>query len=360
MATARSRKFLFSPPSYLLMPAVGIDISDRSIKYAELVPAGRGSRLGRFGDIALAPGIVEGGRIVSPQKLTDALTELRKKEKLSFVRAALPEEQMYFFRTEVPTGTHAAMRESLELTLEDHVPIPAMETTFDFEVITDNGTTAEVAVTAASEIIIQSYRDTFLEAGLTLLSLELEAEAVVRSVTHTDDAVARLVVDFGETRTGIAVGQYGHVEFTSTVAMGGKMLNDTLAKHFNVSIEEAEKLKREVGLRRTAEHQDLFSLLLNNIAVLRDEINRHFLYWHSHPDEHGKSRSPIEEIILVGGDSNLAGLTDYLGASLNVKVSIGNVWTNVVLPDHGVPAILHNDSLAYATAIGLALHGAMN
>ena len=358
MNETRPRTFLLPPPAFLLMPAVGIDISDRSIKFARLTPTGDGFKLGTFGEVPLAAGIVEGGRIVAPEKLQAALEDIKKREGLSFVRAALPEEQVYFFRTTIPNGSKDMLRETIELSLEEHVPIAASEAVFDFEVVANAGPDAEVAVTAAARGVVDSYADIFAAAGLTLLSLELEAEAVARTVIHKEDTFAHLIVDFGQTRTGIAVSYGGQVYFTSTVSIGGQMLTETLAKYFNVSLEEAEKMKREFGLRPGSGHQDLFSLLLNNVAVLRDEINKHFIYWHTHPDESGETRPPIEEIVLVGGDSNLSGLSDYLSASLRVKTVVGDVWQNIRLPEHGVPELSRKDSLGYATAVGLALHEA--
>ena len=356
MIETRPRNFLLPPPAYLLMPAVGVDISDRSIKYARLAPSGTGVKLATFGEIALEAGVVEAGRIIAPEKLQLALEQIRRREGLSFVRAALPEEQVYFFRTTIPSGPKELLRETIELSLEEHVPISAAEAVFDFEIVSRAGGNTEVAVTAASRSAVDSYADVFAAAGLTLLSLELEAEAVSRTILHKEDTFAHLIVDFGETRTGIAVSYGGQVYFTSTVSIGGQMLTETLAKYFNVSLEEAEKMKREFGLRPNTEHQDLFSLLLNNVAVLRDEINKHFIYWHTHPDDSGETRPPIEEIVLVGGDSNLAGLADYLSASLRVKTIVGDIWQNLKLPAHGVPDLSRKESLAYATAVGLALH----
>ncbi len=358
MTEARPRNFLFSPPSFILMPAVGIDISDRSIKYARLVPAGEGYNLGDFGSVPLAPGIVEAGRIISPEMLEAALGNLRRDHDISFVRAALPEEQMYFFRMTIPTGPRDVLRDTIELSLEEHVPIAGPDAVFDFEVVSSTDADVEVAVTAAPRSIVESYSDTFSRAGLTLLSLELEAEAIARTVIHNEDTFAHLIVDFGETRTGIAISYKGEVYFTSTIAIGGRMLTETLAKHFSVSMEEAEKMKHDFGLDRNAEHQDLFALLLNNVAVLRDEINKHFIYWHTHPDENGNARPTIEEIVLVGGGSNLAGLPDYLSASLRVKTSVANIWTNVTMPVGGVPELSRSESVGYATAVGLSLHEA--
>ena len=337
------------------MPAFGIDISDRSIKYAKLLPHEGGFRLGAFGEISLQPGIVESGRIVSREGLTLALVELKRKEGMTFVRAAVPDEQVYFFRMGVPNGSRAALRETIELSLDEHVPVAASEAVFDFEVVGTNGADVEVAVTVAAASVVESYVDAFSKAGLTLLSLELEAAAVARTIIRKGDSAAHLVVDFGEARTGIAVVCGGQVCLTSTVSLGGQMLTETLAKHFSISLDEAEKMKRDFGLRRDGP-DDLFSLLLNNVAVLRDEINRHFVYWHSHPDDTGAARPVIGEIVLIGGDSNLSGLSDYLSASLRVKVSSGDVWANVGFPEVGVPDLGKKESLGYATAIGLSLH----
>ena len=360
MLGMHSKNSLLPTPKFLLMPAAGIDISDRSIKYVKLVPQAHGFSLDSFCDIPLGPGIVENGQIISQNKLREVLIELREKYKISFVRTALPEKQMYFFRMTIPSGPYQVLHDTIELSLEDHVPIPAAETVFDFDVVGHTGADVEVAVTASLGTVVDSYISTFKSAGLSLLSIELEADALARAVIHREDKFAHLIVDFGETRTGIAVAYGGQIYFTSTVGIGGQILTDTLAKHFNISNDEAEKMKREFGLRRNSPHQDLFSLLLNNIAVLRDEINRHFIYWHTHPDEKGVARPPIEQIVLVGGDSNLAGLSDYLSVSLRVKTVVADIWTNVNFPKHGVPELSRQDSLGYATAIGLSMHDINN
>jgi hypothetical protein len=47
-----------------------------------------------------------------------------------------------------------------------------------------------------------------------------------------------------------------------------------------------------------------------------------------------------------------------LTANLKVPVEIANVWTNIISSfDDKIPSISFNESLKYATAIGLALKG---
>lgn len=339
------------------MPAVGIDISDRNIKYAELIPEGNGHRLGKYGIVPIPQGTIENGRLINPAKLQEILSTIAKTNNFSFVRAVLPEAQTYFFQVTIPDApTIEELRNTIEITLDEHVPIPAVEATFDFKIEERTSTEVTVSVVVTSNSIVESYTEIFTNAGLTLLSLEQEDEALARAIIKEGDDRAVLVVDFGEVKTGIAVVRGSRVYFTATVNMGGQMLTKTLVSHFNISVEEAEKMKRTYGLRRNSPDQDFFTLLINNISVLRDEINKHFIYWHTHPDEKGNPRPQIEEIILIGGDSNLVGLPDYLEASLHVKTTVANVWTNIQMPAHGIPEIPLGESLAFATAIGLSLN----
>lgn len=346
----------FFTPKFLLMPAVGIDISGHSIKYAELFPAKNGYTLGRFGDVAVPAGVIEAGKINNAPKLSEILNQLRIEKNITFVRSALPEEQVYFFRTRYPNSSKEILKETIELSLEEHVPIPASDAVFDFEIVGTMGDDVDVAVTVATRTTVESYSDIFRAAGLTLLSLELEASAIARSVVDTQDSTAHLIVDFGEARTGVAIVYKGQVYVTSTVAVGGQMLTETVARHLSISLTEAESLKREFGLQRNTIHEELFAILLTNIAMLRDEINKHLIYWHTHPDEEGKARPEITKIILVGGDSNLPGLPEYLSATLRIDAVVGNIWTNVTLPSHGIPELPKAASLSYGTSIGLALY----
>ena len=148
--------------------------------------------------------------------------------------------------------------------------------------------------------------------------------------------------------------------FTSTVDVGGVILNNMIQKNFKISFEEAEKMKKKFGLQRNSVNKELFSVLLNSVSILRDEIEKHFLYWHTHLDEDEKERPSIKKIILCGGDSNLIGIAEYFSVSIKCKVDIANVWVNVFNLENEIPDINFDKSLTYATALGLALGDFLN
>jgi len=194
----------------------------------------------------------------------------------------------------------------------------------------------------------------FQNSGIRVQSFELEAQAISRAVIKKEDLDTYMIVDFGQKRTGIFVISKGIVMFTSTLDVGGLLLTNMIEKTFKITFEEAEKMKRKYGLERNTENRELFSVILNNISILRDEIMKHFIYWHTHR-EGDKDHPTIKKIILCGGDANLIGLAEYLAVSTKNTVELANVWVNIINKERYVPEINFEQSLTYAAALGLAL-----
>ncbi len=348
---------LFPPPRYLSMPGVGVDISDSSVKFLELLFPGRANALGRFGEIPIPDGIVVKGKIERPDALAPILKELRTKHRLEYVRASLPEEHAFVFQTQVPEGTESdQLRTILEFQLEEHVPLAPREAIFDYELMSGapEGVRA-VDVSVYPKAIIDTYYSVFRDAGLLPLSFEVEARALARAVMITGDPATALLVDFGKIRTGIAVMSRGFLEFTTTIPIGGASLSTAIVEYLKVPVSDVDRLKNERGLIGMRDNRELFLTLMSTVSVLKDEINKHLMYWNTRKDERGATMPRIEKIILSGGSANLAGLPEYLSGSLRIPVELGNVWRNVFSFDDVIPELERPHSLSYATAVGLAL-----
>lgn len=345
----------FPVPGFLMASAFGLDISDESLKYVELIPVKNGIKIGKYGERKILPGIIESGKIKDPKRLEEVLVSLRKEEGVKFVRVSLPEEQVYLFRIRLEKAGLENVREGIELSLEEHVPIKAEDAIFDYDVLYEDDQSLELQVAAIPKNIIENYLLVFKDSLISVQSFELEAQAISRAVVKNGDLETYMIVDFGQTRTGIFIISRGSVVFTSTLDVGGVTLVNMIKKNFNVSFEEAEKMKEESGLSRNIENKEIFSVLLNGASVLRDEISKHFLYWHTHKDEEGKDRPTIKKIILCGGDANLIGLPEYFSVSMKTKAVLADVWVNIVDTGKDIPEISFNKSLTYACALGLAL-----
>ncbi|MFA5936386.1 MAG: pilus assembly protein PilM [Candidatus Paceibacterota bacterium] len=350
-----SLKRFFPTPKFLEVPSFGLDISDESIKFIELIKTKNGIHVSRYGERKIPVGIIESGKIKDSKKMEEILISLRKEEGLKSVRVSLPEEQVYLFNLKLEKLGLENVREGIELSLEEYIPIPAQDAIFDYELLSEDEQNLKLQVAAIPKSVIEDYLAIFKNSIISAKSFELETQAISRAVIKKGDLETYMIVDFGKKRTGIFIISNGVVIFTSTLDVGGIMLSDMIKKNFNISFEEAEKRKKECGLKRNATNTEVFSVLLNGVSVLRDEIVKHFLYWHTHKDEEGKDRPTIKKVILCGGDSNLIGLADYFSVSMKVNVEIANVWINITDTEKYVPEIGFEQSLTFATALGLAL-----
>jgi type IV pilus assembly protein PilM len=345
----------FPTPNFLVAKSFGLDISDESLKYIELISTKHGMRVGRYGEKSIPPGVIESGKIKDSKKMEEILSALRKEEGVKSVRVSLPEEQVYLFQLRLGKTGLKSVKEGIELALEDHVPISAQDAIFDYDVVEEDSENLEVQVATIPKNVIDNYLQIFKHSQIEVQSFELEAQAISRAVIKNGDMETYMIVDFGKKRTGIFVVSRGIVMFTSTLDVGGATLNNAIQKGFNISLEEAEKMKQQYGLERNAANKEVFAVLLNSVSILRDEIVKHFLYWHTHKDEEDKNNPPIKKIILCGGDSNLIGLTDYIAISMKSTVEMANVWINIVNTENYIPEMSFRQALAFSTALGLAL-----
>lgn len=345
----------FPTPAFLSMPSFGLDLSDESIKFISPVVTKKGIRFNKHGERKIPPGIIESGKIKDPRRLEEILSSLRKEEGIKSVRVSLPEEQVYLFKMRLEKEELNNIRESIELSLEEHIPIPAPDAIFDYEILNEDAKSLRVQVAAIPKNVIENYLSVFKNSSISVSSFELEAQAISRAVVKKGDPDTYMIVDFGQKRTGIFIVSKGMVMFTSTLEVGGFVLTEMIEKNFKISFAEAEEIKKNYGLQRNVANKEIFSVLLNSVSVLRDEIEKHFLYWHTHPNEEGKNNPPVKKIILCGGDSNLIGLPDYLSTSLKNSVEMANVWVNILDSKKEVPEISLKQALSFAAAIGLAL-----
>jgi len=179
----------FPAPTFLTMPAIGVDVSDESIKFLGLFSQKVGKSPVVFGEEHLEEGVVVRGKIHDPKKLVRALSAVSKRINTRFVRVSLPEQKAYFFTTQVPEdASHEQVLKILEFQLEEHVPLSAEDAVVDYDRIPHLSHTVQehldVGVTVYPRETVERYTEAFSEAGLFPLSFEIEAQAIERAGTR--------------------------------------------------------------------------------------------------------------------------------------------------------------------------------
>ena len=348
----------FPTPAFLRFPAAGLDVSDRTIKYVLLGTGSQGTEVLSYDKTSIEPGVVEQGKIIDREKFVSVLKNLAQKGNFRYVHASLPEEHSYLFQTNIEKTNEQEVRSLIEFSLKDNVPLPQEQIVFDYKVFSESETTSGSTVVASVSVypidIINQYMLAFKEAGIIAVSFEVEAQAVARSVIAAEDTGTYMIVDIGRSKAGLSIYSNGIIMFSATLEVGGDDLSSALEKQFNVSTEDAEKLKNERGFVQGENNSELLAALSNTMAVFRDEVMKHIGFWKSEQSR-DDSIEDIERIILCGGNANLAGLPEYLEAAAGTPVVRANVWENTLDFDAHIPEIPRRYSLEYATAIGLAL-----
>ena len=353
----------FPVPDFLKMPSVGLDISDGSVRFVELVEGGCKKILGRFGRVDLPEGVVQDGEIKNKIELIKILKQIKKKYGFDFVRASVIEKNSYIFRTKIAVNDDMDRKEilgSLSFKLEENVPIKPTDAVFDFDVLKRDGGSLDVVVSVLPKKIISQFTEVFEEVGFTPLSFEVEAQAVARSSISHGDKGTFMIVDFRNTRVSVSIVSDGVVQLTSTLDIGGNDLVSAIKKYMDISYKEAEKIKKEKGFSKINYNDELFYAMMSTVSALKDEINKYLIYWHTHKDNtsaKGRIKKKVEKIVLCGENGALKGLDDYLSLGIGMRVEKANVWKNIFSLDDFVPEMDFSKSLEYAAAIGLAIRG---
>jgi type IV pilus assembly protein PilM len=348
---------VFTAPKFLSMPAVGLDVSADAVRFIELEGEPGSLAVSRFAMQKFTSSIVSEGHVRDKKKLQEVITKLAAEHHLTFANISLPEEQAYLANIRVPYVSPKELRGAIELRLEEHVPIPAIDAIFDYVVIGEEDNKSkemlDVVVSVLPRSVVDEYLEVFQGTGVVPKAFELESQATARAIIPRGDNGTFLVADIGKMVTDVFVAASGVVQFSAILDLGGHHITQAIEKGMRVTYDEAEVLKIKYGLVGGEKEASLHDTMLPVLVDLRARLMRHYAYWQTHHSE--KVGGNIECIYLTGGGANLRGLEEYLSTELDVKVVVSNPWVNVRSFEEYVPPLSLYQSHGYAAAIGLAL-----
>jgi len=340
---------LITAPEYLRMRGCGVDISNSSVK-ALTIHNGNV----KTASASISEDVFERGDVVNQKEMVRAIKEATKGMNTPLVHVALPEQKTFIVETVVDATKD--IEAQIQERLPELVPLPPTDTIFSYSLLkgTPTGET-RVSVVAFARRVVNEYVSLFEQAGLTVLSVELETQAIMRSIMDPEDIGAVLIVDIGKTSTKVAIAAGGALVYTATLELGGGPLTTTIMEKMQVDQEQADRVKNDEGFSPQLP-TDVVDAMKTTMLAIKDELDMRIRYWEGRVDRGELYAPPIREIILCGGNANLRGLPDFLGALLKIPVSRATVWRNVMDTRYQLPPIHRTRSYELGTVIGLALH----
>lgn len=348
----------FALPHYLAAPLSGVDVSTSGVKAVRLVKDMRGLVLAEYSQVRLPTGAFDGD-VVDHATLVKAVTAVVKEVGVASANVALAESKSYLFETTVPGNKKTEWRTSIEQHLEELIPLPPSETVFDIVSLNQKSKEGEESVVGIgfARRIVDGMLAVFDEARIPVRALEEETFAMARALLPTGDTSTVLIIDVGKTTTKMAIVSHCIPRFATTFNIGGHSLTLAVQKYFGVTEAEARKVKAEHGIVPAPGNEEYIAAMLSTVSAIRDEISRRLEYWQG-KGVLGEGREKVSRVILSGGYVAVRGFPEYLEGVLKIPVATGDVFTNFASRDVWIPPLEYSESLAYATAIGLALRDA--
>ncbi|MBU6388428.1 pilus assembly protein PilM [Patescibacteria group bacterium] len=348
----------FAPPRYIAPSLSGVDISTSGVKVVRLVESAHGFILGDYAQVRLPLGVYTDGEIIDRSAIVSALVTAAKTAGIAAANVALPESKSYLFETSAAGSKKEEWRIAIEQHLDELVPLPPPETAFDIVNLGQNAQgDALLAGIGFAQRVVDDTLSLFDAAAVEVRSLEGEPFAMARALLPAGDTSTALIIDVGKTTTKMTIVTNRIPRFATTIGIGGHALTLAVQKHFGVTEAEARKVKAERGIVPAPGNEDYLAAMLSTVSAIRDEISRRLQYWQEKVPLSG--HEPVSHAILAGGNASIRGLPEYLEGSLGIPVVAGDVFTNLASRDTWIPTLDYTESLAYATAIGLALRDAV-
>ena len=340
------------------MPALnhfGLDIGTHSIKAVQL--SGSFER----------PNFVSAGQIPSPGKglvsespvdqaaSADAIKRLHHEAQFTTdqVITALPESQIFTRVIEMPNLKESEVANAIGWEAEQYVPIPISDVRLDWQILSkanNNQNRIEVLLIAAPKLLIDRYLKVLRQAGLSVVSLETEITAVVRSlVQKLEGAPTTLVISIGASTTDLSIVSAGRISFTRSVGTGGLALARGVAQDLGFELDQAEEYMKTYGLDSDQLEGKVMQAIKPIFDVVVNETRRALAFY---AGKHAEI--PVKRVVVTGGTAKLPGLVIYLAEALGLEVQIADPWQGINLPPN-VSQHLREEGPSYAVATGLAL-----
>src|SRR5438270_2618107 len=117
--------------------AVGLDVGTSAVRAVELVLGREQVTLTRFGQVALAPGVVRNGEVVDPPAVAAAIRRLWREAgfRSRQVILGVGNQRVVARQADLPEMSEEDLRSALQFQAEELIPIPIEEAILDYQIL---------------------------------------------------------------------------------------------------------------------------------------------------------------------------------------------------------------------------------
>ena len=337
----------------------GLDLGEASIKVFQLEKDGSIDKIRSFNTVEINSGYIENGQIIELEKLSEIISTAissagPKKINTKNVICSIPESKVFLRTISIPIIKEEEAAEAVKWEIEAGIPLEIDKVYFDWQLLDQTDGKQNVLTVAVSKEVVDNLVQVLESCGLSVCGMEMESIPTTRSLIpqNLEKEDVYLIVDIGTLKTSFIIVQNNIPCFTSSIPFSSHGITDLIASQMGISRDEAEKIKIQQGIEHSVSGQNnpVFALVRPLLENLSTEIEKTIDFYHTIPT----ANVDIKKIIISGGSANLKGLVPYLATNLPYEIGLGDPWINLNLGKN-LPIISRDDSVRYATVIGLAM-----
>ncbi|MCX6786944.1 MAG: type IV pilus assembly protein PilM [Candidatus Kaiserbacteria bacterium] len=336
---------------------LGIDIGSSSLKVVQLRKNNGKAILETYGELALGPyggGDVGQATNLSAEQVTETLKDLLREAKVTTKSCgvSIPYSRSLLTLVDLPYRADPKEQKTvIELEARKYIPIPASEVQLDWFIVPETDPSQSAAVRGKVEVLVVAVHNDELAllqsvmtgAGLAASFYEIEIFSTIRAVV--DEPIKPvMVLDVGAASTKVYVVERGVVALSHAINTGSQDITRAIAVSGNVSIAQAETLKKEEGIGGNSalgSPELVFSRIFS-------EARRVLMQYEM---EHKKS---VTSIVLTGGGGVTKELGTYAKNIFSIDVHVADPFAKTEAPAF-MRSILEEIGPEFAVSVGLAL-----
>lgn len=331
----------------------GLDIGRSFIKVAQVENRGGKKYLTAASLVAMPGGGIQSESAVDLSKVSDAIKSCYSAAKIEADRCivSLIESQVVSRLIQLPALTDKELSAAIKWEAEQYIPLPIKDVVLHYQVVSkgepSTGGKMDVLLVAAPKRVVEKYLNIVKNAGLRVEAMETESQALVRSLTRSDDPPT-LIVSMGALSTELVVARGGNVLFTRSIATGGANLTRAIIAEFNLPQKQAEEYKETYGIVEDKLSGKVAAILKPILDIVVGEILKAIEFYHSHNQDGAVSR-----VVVSGGGAFLPGLAEFFVERTSLEVALADPWMDFA--KEGIVTSLAGHGSVYAVATGLAM-----
>ena len=280
--------------------------------------------LQRLGVEPLSPEAIVDGSIMDSSLVVDALNRLNAATgvKTPGYATSLSGHSVIIKKIQVPAMAQEDLSEQIRWEAEQYIPFDINDVRLDYQVLSEGEAghdNMDVLLVAVKRDKVNDYVSVISQAGRVPTLVDVDAFAIQNAYENnydTDSSKVLALVNMGASVTNINILVRSQTAFWRDISYGGNQFTEALQREFNLSFDQAERLKRGQPVDRF-QPSDARSVLDGSSNELATEIQKTFDFFAA-----TSSEGPVDEIVLAGGCALTPNLQQILRERFGVPIEV--------------------------------------